>query len=558
MPRLLDSLAGQSCRDFELIIQDNSSADNTVAVAESFRARLPAIDIQSEPDAGIYDAWNKALLRARGQWILFLGADDALVHNESLAQTAALIDNLSDKVQYLAAGITITTAGGQSVEEIAPAPEPLLTLPSMMSLPHPGLLHRADLFQGQNFDPALRVAGDYDFLARTLKADNYFIAAAPLTRMAVGGKSGSPASFFASELEFLRVSKKYFPGARRGLIYLRLLRSLLYKLITACAGKEAGNAFADFARALRGKAPLWTLPRLQPPPTLPDRPLVSLIIATHNRKDSLIELLESLKGQSHQNFEIIVVDQNPPEFLNSALASFPDLLIRRITRFPPPGVSAARNAGLDLAKGDIIAFPDDDCKYVPDTLAQAVEFFRTTPSAGGLLARWITTREDEELAPHACKVLNRFTAFHKGGTTFQFFRKEAVLAAGGFSSDLGPSPERPLSCGEDTDFLLKVLAAGFTVLRCQKIKIYHPPFDLRNTFMPEKAYSYGVGRMLLLREHGFPIWFKAVNVLYPLFRLPGGAIKYGLPGMQYYWAMFKGRLQGFFAISKTMRSKKFF
>ena len=70
LPRLLDSLAGQTCRDFELIIQDGASKDDTVAMAESYRHKLPALSLASEPDTGIYDAWNKALSRVRGEWVL--------------------------------------------------------------------------------------------------------------------------------------------------------------------------------------------------------------------------------------------------------------------------------------------------------------------------------------------------------------------------------------------------------------------------------------------------------------------------------------------------------
>ena len=73
LPRLLESLATQTCQDFELIIQDGASKDDTVAVAESYRHRLPALSLASEPDTGIYDAWNKALSRVRGEWVLVFG-----------------------------------------------------------------------------------------------------------------------------------------------------------------------------------------------------------------------------------------------------------------------------------------------------------------------------------------------------------------------------------------------------------------------------------------------------------------------------------------------------
>ncbi|MDR3362753.1 MAG: glycosyltransferase [Desulfovibrio sp.] len=63
LPRLLDFLACQTCRDFELVIQDGASTDGTVGLAEAYRDLLPALSLDSAPDRGIYDAWNKALGR---------------------------------------------------------------------------------------------------------------------------------------------------------------------------------------------------------------------------------------------------------------------------------------------------------------------------------------------------------------------------------------------------------------------------------------------------------------------------------------------------------------
>ncbi len=543
LPRLLTSLAEQSFRNFELIIQDGASQDNTLLIAESFRDRLPALTVNSAPDNGIYDAWNKALPLARGRWVLFLGADDALFEPLSLEQAAKALDALPDVVQYLASSIFITTPEGQLVERIAPDPDPLRALPSTMPLPHPALLHRADLFASKRFDVSLRIAGDYDFLAKSLTPHNYAVADLILTRMSVGGASGALSNLFASEQELLRLSKKYFPKADRGLVYKRIARSLLYKIIAAAAGEKVGRAFADLARRLRGKPPLWTLRSPSLPP-LPEQPLVSLVTPTLDRKEALTRLLTSLEAQTYKNFELIIVDQNQPGFLEATLAGFPHLPVKRLRALPPPGVSAARNLALPLAGGAIIAFPDDDCWYAPDTLAQAVSFFKANPAAGGLIADWVTKESGLETSQSAAKWLTRFNAFHKAGTTFQFFRQEAAFAAGGFDEALGPGPKHPLSCGEDTDYLLNVLAAGFSAARAPLVRVCHPPFNPAGAETSDKAYAYGLGRMRLLRKHGFPFWFKLFNVFYPLLRLPGESILNGRHAARHRLAMFKGRLAG--------------
>ena len=96
-------------------------------------------------------------------------------------------------------------------------------------------------------------------------------------------------------------------------------------------------------------------------------PLLSLLIATVRRRTELERLLFSLRQQKHTCLQIIIADQNPPNFLVDVYAEFTDLPLQVISA-PDKGVSQARNAILPLAKGDYIVFPDDDCWYAPDTL----------------------------------------------------------------------------------------------------------------------------------------------------------------------------------------------
>ena len=76
LPRLLDSLASQTCRDFNWIVQDGASSDATIQIVEQYRDRLPEVLADSGKDSGIYDAWNKAIDRWQdkmGEWVLFFG-----------------------------------------------------------------------------------------------------------------------------------------------------------------------------------------------------------------------------------------------------------------------------------------------------------------------------------------------------------------------------------------------------------------------------------------------------------------------------------------------------
>jgi glycosyltransferase involved in cell wall biosynthesis len=118
----------------------------------------------------------------------------------------------------------------------------------------------------------------------------------------------------------------------------------------------------------------------------------SLIVATINRYDELSFLLASLLDQTACDFELIVVDQNPDDRLGPLLQQWLQDARQRSsnTNNAPhlvhlhalPGLSKARNLGLEHATGDIIAFPDDDCWYEPTTVAFVDQWFVQNPDYG--------------------------------------------------------------------------------------------------------------------------------------------------------------------------------
>jgi glycosyltransferase involved in cell wall biosynthesis len=78
---LCESINSQSFKDFEFLVNDNCSTDNTISIVKKL---VPSANIQIQKDSGIYDAFNKALNRCTGNWIIFLGADDFLLDGEVL------------------------------------------------------------------------------------------------------------------------------------------------------------------------------------------------------------------------------------------------------------------------------------------------------------------------------------------------------------------------------------------------------------------------------------------------------------------------------------------
>jgi glycosyltransferase involved in cell wall biosynthesis len=88
----LDSIVGQACSDFEVVVVDGCSTDGTLDVAKSFTPQLGTrLIIDSGPDQNVYDAMNRGVGMATGEWLYFLGADDTLYDAETLARVATFI-----------------------------------------------------------------------------------------------------------------------------------------------------------------------------------------------------------------------------------------------------------------------------------------------------------------------------------------------------------------------------------------------------------------------------------------------------------------------------------
>lgn len=84
--RCLDSIVAQTYKDYEVLVMDGCSTDETIKIVKAYNDER--IQISSEPDKGIYDAMNKGIKRAKGDWLYFLGSDDYLYAPDVLEKVA--------------------------------------------------------------------------------------------------------------------------------------------------------------------------------------------------------------------------------------------------------------------------------------------------------------------------------------------------------------------------------------------------------------------------------------------------------------------------------------
>lgn len=101
--RCIESILEQSDSDFEIVVCDGASTDNTVETLKAFSDKR--IKVFSEPDRGTYDAMNKAVQKTMGRWLLFLGSDDYLLDSGVLGKTRIYLDHA--KVQFVYGDVKI-------------------------------------------------------------------------------------------------------------------------------------------------------------------------------------------------------------------------------------------------------------------------------------------------------------------------------------------------------------------------------------------------------------------------------------------------------------------
>ena len=109
-----------------------------------------------------------------------------------------------------------------------------------------------------------------------------------------------------------------------------------------------------------------------------DFPRVSVVVPTHNRSDLLSVTLRSVLRQRDVDLEVIVVDEASTDDTTAMLGRLADSRVRTIRHETPRGVSTARNRGAREARGEWVAFIDDDDLWAPDKLARQLHAAQET------------------------------------------------------------------------------------------------------------------------------------------------------------------------------------
>lgn len=248
---------------------------------------------------------------------------------------------------------------------------------------------------------------------------------------------------------------------------------------TAPARARTADAFGMVSVLYEAR---WSTRRASPPPApiafaWVDQIMLSIVVPTRNRAEQLDRCLDAAGAIKGDNWELIVVD-------NGSTDCTPELLTRRACEFvhfqsvtvPEPGAGRARNSGLAVAEGPLVAFFDDDCYPTPSYALDVIAEFGDDPELGFVAGRILLYDPDDlpitiETSEAPREFAPRSYLAGGGVHTANFAaRTEVLRGVGGFDPRLGPGTGL---VSEDVDAAARVLWAGFSGKYSPVPTVYH-------------------------------------------------------------------------------------
>lgn len=170
LKRTLDSVKAQSWQQIEHLIIDGASKDETISMAETYKAQCPyEVVILSEPDKGLYDAMNKGLRLATGDYLVFLNAGDTL-HAADTLET--IVRSAQPLPGVLYGDTAITDEQGKFLHLRRLRPPKKLSWKSFrqgMLVCHQAFYALTDIAKDLPYDPRYRYSADVDWCIRVMK-----------------------------------------------------------------------------------------------------------------------------------------------------------------------------------------------------------------------------------------------------------------------------------------------------------------------------------------------------------------------------------------------------
>jgi glycosyltransferase involved in cell wall biosynthesis len=231
---------------------------------------------------------------------------------------------------------------------------------------------------------------------------------------------------------------------------------------------------------------------------------VSVIIPAYNAEPYIAETLHSVLAQSFTDLDVIVVDDGSTDHTAQIVES----LVQKDGRVslvvqPNGGVTAARNAGIAVARGEWLAFLDANDIWYPQKLERQLQSFQQSDRSVGLVYCWFALiRETSDFAggyiafTFCGNVTPALTYLNFiGNASAPLIRRSAIEAVGGF--DIALDTGKPLPGGGDLDMFYRIIRAGHALVYEPRFLVFH---QHRQTLpqLHRQYWSWGLGLMAFI------------------------------------------------------------
>jgi glycosyltransferase involved in cell wall biosynthesis len=199
----------------------------------------------------------------------------------------------------------------------------------------------------------------------------------------------------------------------------------------------------------------------------------SLILATLGREIELVSFLDSLASQTYKDFELIIVDQNKDKRIDFIVEKFINCFPVNHIKVNFSGVARASDYGIQFARGNIIAFPDDDCVYEVDVLEKVMGEFERRKSlailAGGL---YDFSKSKFSMGVNSYKP-RKFSRFKMMGIESTHFFNLSKINREDFYFDHNFGIGSKYFSNEGFELLCRLMKDGNKAFYTPEIRIYH-------------------------------------------------------------------------------------
>lgn len=376
LPEAVESVVNQTFTNWECIIVNDGSSDNTSEVAKKIISKYPdrRIVLVEKENGGPADARNVGIRHSRGEYILPLDADD-LIHPSFLEKALyVLLKNPNVHIVYS----DLQEFGERGNHVLARDWDPVL-IRFQNHLNYCSLYRRRVWETVGGYDTKKGIIGYEDW--------DFWVGCA---------EKGFNAQRISEPLLLYRIRKvsTYTQAIERDIekkAQIVLNHPSLYTephIVWAKAvlkGEQWTKHIPNVVGVIPPSIPATVLPPRQSAQLaagFQTKPMnnskVSVIIPTFNRPKMLNNAIQSILNQTFQNFEIIVVN-DAGEDVRSVIQSFNDRRIQYISHSLNKGLAATRNTGIKNATGEYIAYLDDDDIFLPNHLETLVNFLENNP-----------------------------------------------------------------------------------------------------------------------------------------------------------------------------------